>query len=145
MCLFTEPPEWESEPQSQLSMIGSDVHIKCSASGSPQPTITWMVNGLPLQGQSPIKKKSIILYCFPFFKTRYYIAYNVENILQVGRTVSKAKWLLKKSTPCCENHPELSKTLYSLNWIPSTETQTLYSICEENRPKQSVSPWCHSW
>uniref|UniRef100_A0A7N6BZ68 protein-tyrosine-phosphatase n=1 Tax=Anabas testudineus TaxID=64144 RepID=A0A7N6BZ68_ANATE len=44
-----EPPEWESEPQSQLSMIGSDVHIKCSASGSPQPTITWMVNGLPLQ------------------------------------------------------------------------------------------------
>uniref|UniRef100_A0A7N6BLF9 Cell adhesion molecule L1-like b n=1 Tax=Anabas testudineus TaxID=64144 RepID=A0A7N6BLF9_ANATE len=44
-----EPPEWESEPQSQLSMIGSDVHIKCSASGSPQPTITWMVNGLPLR------------------------------------------------------------------------------------------------
>uniref|UniRef100_A0A7N5ZXT6 protein-tyrosine-phosphatase n=1 Tax=Anabas testudineus TaxID=64144 RepID=A0A7N5ZXT6_ANATE len=48
-----EPPEWESEPQSQLSMIGSDVHIKCSASGSPQPTITWMVNGLPLEHPFP--------------------------------------------------------------------------------------------
>uniref|UniRef100_A0A8D0D4C2 Neural cell adhesion molecule L1-like protein n=1 Tax=Sander lucioperca TaxID=283035 RepID=A0A8D0D4C2_SANLU len=31
----------------QLSMIGSDVLIKCSASGTPQPTITWRVNGAP--------------------------------------------------------------------------------------------------
>lgn len=33
-------------------MIGSNVPIKCSASGTPQPTITWRVNGEPLQGQS---------------------------------------------------------------------------------------------
>ncbi|XP_054472345.1 neural cell adhesion molecule L1-like protein [Anoplopoma fimbria] len=45
-----EPPEWVAEPESQLSMIGSDVLIKCSASGNPQPTITWRVNGEPLQG-----------------------------------------------------------------------------------------------
>nr|XP_020448351.1 neural cell adhesion molecule L1-like protein isoform X2 [Monopterus albus] len=44
-----EPPEWVSEPESQLSMIGSDVRIKCSASGTPQPTITWSVNGVRLQ------------------------------------------------------------------------------------------------
>nr|XP_057943760.1 neural cell adhesion molecule L1-like protein isoform X3 [Doryrhamphus excisus] len=44
-----EPPEWVSEPENQLSMIGSDVLIKCSATGSPQPTITWRVNGLPLR------------------------------------------------------------------------------------------------
>lgn len=44
-----EPPEWVLEPESQLSMIGSDVSVKCSASGTPQPTITWMVNGVPLQ------------------------------------------------------------------------------------------------
>uniref|UniRef100_A0A669AUT2 Neural cell adhesion molecule L1-like protein n=1 Tax=Oreochromis niloticus TaxID=8128 RepID=A0A669AUT2_ORENI len=43
-----EPPEWVFEPESQLSMIGSDVHIKCSASGIPQPTTTWRVNGGPL-------------------------------------------------------------------------------------------------
>ncbi|XP_061901700.1 neural cell adhesion molecule L1-like protein isoform X5 [Entelurus aequoreus] len=43
-----EPPEWAFEPESQLSMIGSDVLIKCSATGTPQPTITWRVNGLPL-------------------------------------------------------------------------------------------------
>uniref|UniRef100_A0A8C9Z718 Neural cell adhesion molecule L1-like protein n=1 Tax=Sander lucioperca TaxID=283035 RepID=A0A8C9Z718_SANLU len=42
-----EPPEWVIEPESQLSMIGSDVLIKCSASGTPQPTITWRVNGAP--------------------------------------------------------------------------------------------------
>ncbi|XP_078139666.1 neural cell adhesion molecule L1-like protein [Centroberyx gerrardi] len=44
-----EPPEWVFEPESQLKMIGSDVHIKCSATGTPQPTITWRVNGVPLE------------------------------------------------------------------------------------------------
>lgn len=48
----TEPPEWTSEPQSQLSMIGSNVVVKCSASGMPEPTIAWRVNGVLLQGGS---------------------------------------------------------------------------------------------
>lgn len=52
LSVSAEPPEWLSEPESQLSMIGSDVLIKCSVSGTPQPTVTWRVNGDPLQGQS---------------------------------------------------------------------------------------------
>ncbi|XP_056129543.1 neural cell adhesion molecule L1-like protein [Lampris incognitus] len=44
-----EPPDWIFKPKSQLSMIGSEVLIKCSATGTPQPTITWKVNGLPLE------------------------------------------------------------------------------------------------
>ncbi|KAM9410196.1 neural cell adhesion molecule L1-like protein isoform 2-T2 [Pholidichthys leucotaenia] len=52
-----EPPEWVFEPESQLSMIGSDVHIKCSASGTPQPTTAWRVNGVPLQ-DSPAASRS---------------------------------------------------------------------------------------
>uniref|UniRef100_A0A8C3ANE0 Neural cell adhesion molecule L1-like protein n=1 Tax=Cyclopterus lumpus TaxID=8103 RepID=A0A8C3ANE0_CYCLU len=50
--MVEEPPEWVAEPESQLGMIGSDVVIKCSAGGTPRPTITWRVNGEPLQGQS---------------------------------------------------------------------------------------------
>ncbi|CAJ1051821.1 neural cell adhesion molecule L1-like protein isoform X3 [Xyrichtys novacula] len=50
-------PEWVSEPESQLYMIGSDVLIKCSASGTPQPTITWRVNGEPLQGVPAANRK----------------------------------------------------------------------------------------
>uniref|UniRef100_A0A8C8DY87 Cell adhesion molecule L1-like b n=1 Tax=Oryzias sinensis TaxID=183150 RepID=A0A8C8DY87_9TELE len=49
-----EPPEFLVEPQSQLSMIGADVVIKCSVSGSPQPITTWSVNGVPLQDQKMI-------------------------------------------------------------------------------------------
>ncbi|XP_034725469.1 neural cell adhesion molecule L1-like protein isoform X14 [Etheostoma cragini] len=52
-----EPPEWVIEPESQLSMIGSDVHIKCSASGTPQPTVTWRVNGELLQGAPAANRK----------------------------------------------------------------------------------------
>lgn len=41
-----EPPKWQTEPpQSQLTVIGSDVHIKCSVSGKPLPDITWRRNG----------------------------------------------------------------------------------------------------
>ncbi|CAL8337068.1 unnamed protein product [Merluccius merluccius] len=47
-----EPPEWVQDPQSQLHTIGSDVHIKCSATGTPPPVITWRVNGVPLEEAS---------------------------------------------------------------------------------------------
>uniref|UniRef100_A0AAQ5XY75 Neural cell adhesion molecule L1 n=1 Tax=Amphiprion ocellaris TaxID=80972 RepID=A0AAQ5XY75_AMPOC len=42
----------------QLSMIGSDVFIKCSASGSPRPTTTWRVNGVPLQESPAANRKA---------------------------------------------------------------------------------------
>lgn len=46
--IVEEPPQWIAKPESQLSMIGSDVLIKCSATGNPKPTVSWRVNGLPL-------------------------------------------------------------------------------------------------
>ncbi|KAK5913069.1 hypothetical protein CesoFtcFv8_002889 [Champsocephalus esox] len=57
MVTVEEPPEWVVEPESQLSMIGSDVLIKCSASGTPRPRITWRVNGEPLQGSPAANRK----------------------------------------------------------------------------------------
>uniref|UniRef100_UPI0037E82D6D neural cell adhesion molecule L1-like protein n=1 Tax=Semicossyphus pulcher TaxID=241346 RepID=UPI0037E82D6D len=54
-----EPPEWVSEPESQLRMIGSDVLIKCLASGTPQPIITWRVNGVPLQEVPAANRKAL--------------------------------------------------------------------------------------
>ncbi|KAI3370453.1 hypothetical protein L3Q82_025217, partial [Scortum barcoo] len=54
-----EPPEWVSEPESLLSMIGSDVLIRCSASGIPQPTITWRVNGVPLR-EAPAANRKVL-------------------------------------------------------------------------------------
>ncbi|XP_041837570.1 neural cell adhesion molecule L1-like protein isoform X2 [Melanotaenia boesemani] len=56
--IVEEPPEWLSEPESQLSMIGSDVAIKCSARGIPEPSITWRVNGVPLQ-ESPAANRKV--------------------------------------------------------------------------------------
>uniref|UniRef100_A0A8C5NF03 Neural cell adhesion molecule L1-like protein n=1 Tax=Gouania willdenowi TaxID=441366 RepID=A0A8C5NF03_GOUWI len=53
-----ESPEWQFEPESQLSMIGSDVLIKCSASGIPQPTTTWSVNGVPLHESPAANRKA---------------------------------------------------------------------------------------
>ncbi|XP_053281046.1 neural cell adhesion molecule L1-like protein isoform X4 [Pleuronectes platessa] len=44
--IVEEPPKWLTEPpQSQLTVIGADVHIKCSVSGKPLPDITWRRNG----------------------------------------------------------------------------------------------------
>ncbi|XP_040908757.1 neural cell adhesion molecule L1-like protein isoform X2 [Toxotes jaculatrix] len=48
--IVEEPPKWLSEPpQSQLTVIGSDVYIKCSVSGKPPPDITWRKNGELIQ------------------------------------------------------------------------------------------------
>uniref|UniRef100_A0A4W5L0Z0 Cell adhesion molecule L1-like b n=1 Tax=Hucho hucho TaxID=62062 RepID=A0A4W5L0Z0_9TELE len=47
--MVEEPPRWQPEPpKGQLAVVGSDVHIKCSASGKPQPVISWRKNGQPL-------------------------------------------------------------------------------------------------
>ncbi|XP_047463395.1 neural cell adhesion molecule L1-like protein isoform X3 [Mugil cephalus] len=44
--IVEEPPKWLTEPpQSQLAVIGSEVHIKCSVTGKPSPDITWRRNG----------------------------------------------------------------------------------------------------
>uniref|UniRef100_A0A3B4A3V1 Cell adhesion molecule L1-like b n=1 Tax=Periophthalmus magnuspinnatus TaxID=409849 RepID=A0A3B4A3V1_9GOBI len=44
--IVEEPPQWQSEPpQSQLSVIGSDVQIRCAVRGKPVPDITWRKNG----------------------------------------------------------------------------------------------------
>lgn len=50
--LLAEPPKWLMEPpQDQLTVIGSDVHIKCSVSGKPPPDITWRKNGEVFTGE----------------------------------------------------------------------------------------------
>uniref|UniRef100_A0A4W5NNW1 protein-tyrosine-phosphatase n=1 Tax=Hucho hucho TaxID=62062 RepID=A0A4W5NNW1_9TELE len=54
-----EPPKWVSGPESQLSTIGSDVRIKCSATGTPQPTIQWRVNGKPLK-EVPASNRKVL-------------------------------------------------------------------------------------
>ncbi|XP_072307986.1 neural cell adhesion molecule L1-like protein isoform X3 [Eucyclogobius newberryi] len=57
--IVEEPPEWAFEPQSQLSMVGSDVILKCSASGTPQPSVTWRVNGEALD-ESPLPNRRVL-------------------------------------------------------------------------------------
>lgn len=47
-----EPAKWLTEPpQSQLTMNGSDIHIKCSVTGKPLPDITWRRNGVLFRGE----------------------------------------------------------------------------------------------
>lgn len=56
--IVEEPPKWLTEPpQSQLTVIGSDVHIKCSVSGKPPPDITWRRNGEIFRDDAVNKKR----------------------------------------------------------------------------------------
>uniref|UniRef100_A0A3B4A2Q5 Cell adhesion molecule L1-like b n=1 Tax=Periophthalmus magnuspinnatus TaxID=409849 RepID=A0A3B4A2Q5_9GOBI len=58
--IVEEPPQWQSEPpQSQLSVIGSDVQIRCAVRGKPVPDITWRKNGEIFRGD-PEQKKRVI-------------------------------------------------------------------------------------
>ncbi|XP_077370811.1 neural cell adhesion molecule L1-like protein isoform X3 [Festucalex cinctus] len=58
--IVEEPPKWLTEPpHSQLTVIGSDVHIKCSVSGKPQPDIMWRKNGHVFE-DDPLSNKRVL-------------------------------------------------------------------------------------
>uniref|UniRef100_A0A8C2Z3N4 Neural cell adhesion molecule L1-like protein n=1 Tax=Cyclopterus lumpus TaxID=8103 RepID=A0A8C2Z3N4_CYCLU len=51
--IVEDRPKWETgPPQGQLTVIGTDVQIKCSVSGKPTPDITWRRNGELFSGDS---------------------------------------------------------------------------------------------
>ncbi|KAL4655901.1 neural cell adhesion molecule L1-like protein [Arapaima gigas] len=43
-----EPPKWIVMPDSTIATVGSEVTIKCAATGLPQPLVVWRVNGRSL-------------------------------------------------------------------------------------------------
>ncbi|XP_077583113.1 neural cell adhesion molecule L1-like protein isoform X3 [Stigmatopora nigra] len=58
--IVEESPKWLTEPpHSQLTVIGSDVHIKCSVSGKPQPDIMWRKNGHIFE-DDPLNNKRVL-------------------------------------------------------------------------------------
>ncbi|KAK2851255.1 hypothetical protein Q5P01_007531 [Channa striata] len=58
--IVEDPPKWLTEPpKSQLTVIGSDVYIKCSVSGNPPPDITWRRNGKVFTGE-PENNKQVL-------------------------------------------------------------------------------------
>ncbi|XP_077398636.1 neural cell adhesion molecule L1-like protein isoform X12 [Vanacampus margaritifer] len=58
--IVEEPPKWLTEPPgSQLTVIGTDVHIKCSVSGKPQPDIMWRKNGHIFE-DDPLNNKRVL-------------------------------------------------------------------------------------
>ncbi|XP_069545124.1 cell adhesion molecule L1-like a isoform X2 [Brachyistius frenatus] len=58
--IVEEPPKWlTGPPQSQLSVTGSDVHIKCLVSGNPPPDITWRRNG-DIFSDEPLNNRRVI-------------------------------------------------------------------------------------
>ncbi|KAG7242999.1 hypothetical protein INR49_016765 [Caranx melampygus] len=95
-----EPPEWLFEPESQLSMIGSDVFVKCSASGTPQPTITWRVNGVPLQEVPATNRKrsgdTIVLHNA---KVSDSAVYQCEASNKHGKLLSNANIMIMNLPP----------------------------------------------
>uniref|UniRef100_A0A672YYZ2 Cell adhesion molecule L1-like b n=1 Tax=Sphaeramia orbicularis TaxID=375764 RepID=A0A672YYZ2_9TELE len=58
--IVEEPPKWLTEPpRSQLTVIGTEVHIKCSVSGKPPPVITWRKNG-EIFRDDPVRRKYVL-------------------------------------------------------------------------------------
>uniref|UniRef100_A0A671W005 Neural cell adhesion molecule L1-like protein n=1 Tax=Sparus aurata TaxID=8175 RepID=A0A671W005_SPAAU len=59
--IVEEQPKWLTEPpQGQLTVIGSDVHIKCSVTGKPPPDITWRRNGELFRGERVLDDTVVI-------------------------------------------------------------------------------------
>ncbi|XP_051961372.1 neural cell adhesion molecule L1-like protein isoform X2 [Xyrauchen texanus] len=103
--VLEEPPSWREEPvKIQLAEIGSDIQIKCSAKGKPQPTITWKRNGRLLDDFPSINLKvlddSIIIHRA---KLRDTAVYQCEASNKHGTLLANANVLVM-------NHPPLILT-----------------------------------
>uniref|UniRef100_A0A8C7VQP3 Neural cell adhesion molecule L1-like protein n=1 Tax=Oncorhynchus mykiss TaxID=8022 RepID=A0A8C7VQP3_ONCMY len=90
--MVEEPPRWQPEPpKGQLAVVGSDVHIKCSASGKPRPVTSWRKNGQPLddlpprmltkdyQRYSVVQGRDIIMDCKVFSSPPSTVSWNKDD------------------------------------------------------------------
>ena len=48
LLLFTEQPTITIQPQAQEKNEGDSVTLSCKADGNPVPTISWIINGSPI-------------------------------------------------------------------------------------------------
>uniref|UniRef100_A0A8C2XGS9 Cell adhesion molecule L1-like b n=1 Tax=Cyclopterus lumpus TaxID=8103 RepID=A0A8C2XGS9_CYCLU len=61
--IVEDRPKWETgPPQGQLTVIGTDVQIKCSVSGKPTPDITWRRNGELFSGDKRVFDDTVVLH-----------------------------------------------------------------------------------
>ena len=49
--LLTAHPEWTAEPQPVNAGVEEKAVFECAAEGLPEPTITWYINGKPLNSK----------------------------------------------------------------------------------------------
>uniref|UniRef100_A0A8C5H529 Neural cell adhesion molecule L1 n=1 Tax=Gouania willdenowi TaxID=441366 RepID=A0A8C5H529_GOUWI len=66
-------PYWTKEPTSQLYAPGETVRLECQADGIPSPTISWMINGIPISDpRRTLTSGSLILEDVNFGDTAIY-------------------------------------------------------------------------
>ncbi|XP_021265269.1 neural cell adhesion molecule L1-like protein isoform X2 [Numida meleagris] len=47
-----EPPRWIKEPRGGVYSLGENLLLLCKAIGSPEPTIQWKINGMPIDSRT---------------------------------------------------------------------------------------------
>lgn len=48
---FPAAPYWLDEPENLILAPGEDGRLVCRANGNPKPSIQWLVNGEPIEGE----------------------------------------------------------------------------------------------
>ena len=73
LSLLTDPPKITITPSSpHMTLVGSQLHIKCTANGSPTPTVQWFRSGVAVSQVAmkslqysvvPTQPQSIVYIC----------------------------------------------------------------------------------
>lgn len=51
--LLVAAPFWSKKPLDLEVDEESDIEVNCTAAGTPQPSVAWSINGVPVNGKSP--------------------------------------------------------------------------------------------
>ncbi|XP_041118018.1 myosin light chain kinase, smooth muscle-like isoform X1 [Polyodon spathula] len=97
------PPRFEIQPQSLDALEGQEVTFKSKVSGSPQPDVKWIRDGIPLRGKAGLKiYEEGGMYCLSLAKVQKddYGQYTCTAINSRGQ--ASCTWTLKVKSPIVE-------------------------------------------
>uniref|UniRef100_A0A4W5KY34 Roundabout guidance receptor 2 n=1 Tax=Hucho hucho TaxID=62062 RepID=A0A4W5KY34_9TELE len=119
------PPIIRQGPSNQTQAVGSVALLRCQASGDPEPTVTWLKDGLSLLGKDP-RMALLEPGSLQIQSTR--LSDSGLHTHQTRSTISNAPFSFNLALPGPPSKPEVTdvtKSSVSLSWEPGPEEGSL--------------------
>lgn len=96
LAFFTEPPKVVISPKNQSFTTGSEVSIRCSATGYPKPTIVWTHNDMFIIGSN---RQGAGLFALSLFYFTVFLVTAEFLFIHRYRFIPEGTLIIKRAIP----------------------------------------------